>query len=77
MAPGPIVAVVALALNLRPSVNAMGALIPEVREALGLSATAAGALTSLPPLCFALIGLLAPSLPPAGVPNACWRSRWW
>ena len=56
------VAVVALALNLRPSVNAMGSLIPEVREALGLSATAAGALTSLPPLCFALIGLLAPSL---------------
>lgn len=57
-----VTAIVALALNLRPAVNSVGAVLPEVRTALGLSATAGGALTSLPPLCFALLGLVAPGL---------------
>jgi MFS transporter, CP family, cyanate transporter len=57
-----IVCVVALAFNLRPVVNAMGSVLPQVREALNLSATAGGALTSVPPLCFATVGLLGPAL---------------
>ena len=57
-----VAAVVVLALNLRPAVNAIGALLPEIRLAVGLSATVAGVLASLPPLCFAVFGLLAPAL---------------
>ncbi len=57
-----VLAVVLLAVNLRPVVNSVGALLPGIRSSLGLSATAAGALTSLPPLCFALFGLVAPRL---------------
>ncbi len=56
------VAIAALALNLRPVVNSVGSLLPEIRDSLRLSATTAGALTSLPPLCFALLGLAAPVL---------------
>jgi CP family cyanate transporter-like MFS transporter len=69
MNPGPrrsqalvITAIVLLGLNLRPAVNSVGSILPEIRVALGLSATTGGALTSLPPLCFALLGLIAPAL---------------
>jgi CP family cyanate transporter-like MFS transporter len=55
-------AVVVLALNLRAVVNGIGALLPDIRATLGLSGTAAGALTSLPPLSFAVFGLVAPLL---------------
>lgn len=57
-----VVAIVVLALNLRPVVNSVGSLLPEIRTALTLSGTAGGALTSLPPLCFAVFGLVAPLL---------------
>lgn len=57
-----VLAVVGLSLNLRPVVNAVGALLPEIREALDLSATVGGALTSVPPLSFAILGLVAPGL---------------
>ncbi len=57
-----VIAVVALALNLRPVVNSVGSLLPEIRASLQLSGTAGGALTSLPPFAFAAFGLLAPVL---------------
>ena len=56
------VAVVLLALSLRLSVNAVGALLPQIRDDLGLSATAAGMLNALPEIVFALMGLLTPAL---------------
>lgn len=56
------VGIVVLALNLRPVVNSVGSLLPEIRAGLHLSATAGGALTSLPPFTFAAFGLLAPLL---------------
>ncbi len=56
------VAVIALALNLRPAVNGLGAVTPELRATTGLSGAAAGALLSLPTLSFALLGLTAASL---------------
>ncbi|RBM20000.1 MFS transporter [Prauserella sp. PE36] len=56
------VAVVLAALNLRPSVTSAGAVLDEMRETLGASATWAGALTTMPGLCFALAGLAAPYL---------------
>lgn len=56
------VAVLLLAINLRPVVNALGAVIPELRDATGLSAAATGLLLSLPTLAFAVMGLAAPVL---------------
>jgi CP family cyanate transporter-like MFS transporter len=55
-------AVLLLAINLRPVVNALGAVIPELRDATGLSAGTTGLLLSLPTLSFAALGLAAPAL---------------
>ncbi|MCI9889974.1 MFS transporter [Micrococcales bacterium 31B] len=57
-----VLAIALLAVNLRPSVNALGAVLPELREAVGLTSLNAGILTALPTLCFALMGLLGPAL---------------
>lgn len=56
------VAVVLAAMNLRPSVTSVGAILDEVTHALGASGTWAGALTTMPGLCFALAGFGAPWL---------------
>lgn len=50
------------ALNLRPAISGLGPLLEEVRAALGMSATVAGVLTSVPALCFAVFGAGAPRL---------------
>jgi CP family cyanate transporter-like MFS transporter len=52
-----LVAVVLVALNLRPAVASVPPIVGEVRGALGLSTAAAGALTALPVVC---MGLFAP-----------------
>ncbi|MFD8482273.1 CynX/NimT family MFS transporter [Kitasatospora sp. NPDC059673] len=56
------VGVAAAAVNLRPVVTSLGALLDPVREDLGMSATLAGLLAAVPPLCFALLGFAAPGL---------------
>ncbi|HEY7814611.1 MAG TPA: MFS transporter [Nakamurella sp.] len=56
------VAVLLLAINLRPVVNALGSVIPELRDATGLPASTTGLLLSLPTLAFAVVGLTAPAL---------------
>lgn len=69
-APGPTVWAVRLvtaglvlaALNLRPTITSLGALLDEVQNGLHMSGTVAGVLTSVPPLCFAVFGLTAPRL---------------
>ncbi|MET8578633.1 MFS transporter [Streptomyces sp. NPDC005012] len=55
-------AVVLAALNLRPAVTSLGALLEEVREGFGMSGSVAGLLTSVPSLCFAAFGVAAPRL---------------
>ncbi|MEV7871721.1 MFS transporter [Streptomyces sp. NPDC088124] len=50
------------ALNLRPAITSLGALLEEVRDGLQMSGTLAGVLTSVPPLCFAAFGFAAPRL---------------
>jgi CP family cyanate transporter-like MFS transporter len=55
-------AILLLAINLRPVVNALGAVIPELRAATGLPAATTGVLLSLPTLSFAVMGLAAPVL---------------
>ncbi|MFF4605703.1 CynX/NimT family MFS transporter [Streptomyces sp. NPDC001339] len=61
--PGIVMAgLVLAALNLRPAITSLGALMEEVRDGLGMSGTLAGLLTSVPPLCFAVFGVMAPRL---------------
>ncbi|MFE7763436.1 CynX/NimT family MFS transporter [Streptomyces sp. NPDC057438] len=57
-----VVGIVLTALNLRPAITSLGALLEEVRAGLGMSAGVAGLLTSVPPLCFAVFGVMAPRL---------------
>ncbi|MGW1882072.1 CynX/NimT family MFS transporter [Streptomyces sp. NPDC001970] len=57
-----LVALVLVALNLRPAITSLGALLEEVRGGLHMSGSVAGILTSVPPLCFAVFGLTAPRL---------------
>lgn len=57
-----IVGIVLAALNLRPAITSLGALLEEVRDGLGMGGGVAGLLTSVPPLCFAVFGATAPRL---------------
>ncbi len=57
-----VLAIVLTAVNLRPAITSLGALLEEVRDGIGLSGGAAGLLTSVPPLCFAVFGVMAPRL---------------
>ncbi|MGY0055849.1 CynX/NimT family MFS transporter [Streptomyces sp. LZ34] len=57
-----VVALVSAAVNLRPAVTSLGPVLEEARDALGMNATVAGLLTSVPAVCFALVGFGAPRL---------------
>ncbi|CAM5520692.1 CynX/NimT family MFS transporter OS=Streptomyces alboniger OX=132473 GN=CP975_07565 PE=4 SV=1 [Streptomyces alboniger] len=57
-----VIGIVLSALNLRPAITSLGALLEEVRDSLGMSGGVAGLLTSVPPLCFAVFGGMAPRL---------------
>ncbi|MFI8823325.1 CynX/NimT family MFS transporter [Streptomyces sp. NPDC053431] len=57
-----VVGLVLSALNLRPAITSLGALLEEVSGSLHMSGTVAGVLTSVPPLCFAVFGIAAPRL---------------
>ncbi|GAQ59509.1 CynX/NimT family MFS transporter [Streptomyces acidiscabies] len=57
-----VLAIVLTAVNLRPAVTSLGALLEEVRDGMGMSGGVAGLLTSVPPLCFAVFGITAPRL---------------
>ncbi|RWU25369.1 cyanate transporter [Pseudomonas alkylphenolica] len=53
---------VLVALNLRPALSSMAPLLSQVSDSLGLSASEAGLLTTLPVLCLGLFAPLAPIL---------------
>ncbi|WP_370665834.1 CynX/NimT family MFS transporter [Streptomyces sp. IBSBF 2507] len=57
-----VLGIVLAAVNLRPAITSLGALLEEVRDGLGMSGSIAGLLTSVPPLCFAVFGVTAPRL---------------
>ncbi|MFC4056519.1 CynX/NimT family MFS transporter [Actinomadura syzygii] len=61
-AAGSLLMIVLVAVNLRPAVAAVGPVLTEIRDAFGLSGTAAGALTTLPVVFFGSYGLVAPFL---------------
>ena len=60
---GTVVAIVLLGINLRTIFSSLPPLVGDVRDDLGLSAFAAGLLTTLPVLC---LGVLAPVAPRLG-----------
>ncbi|GGF25728.1 putative transporter YycB [Halobacillus andaensis] len=57
-----IVGIVLIALNLRPSLTAVGPLISSIREDLSITNGIAGMLTTLPLIAFAVLSALAPRL---------------
>ena len=58
----PLLAVLLLAFNLRPVAISVGPALTAISRDLDMSGTAAGILTSLPALAFAVFGALAPEL---------------
>jgi CP family cyanate transporter-like MFS transporter len=54
--------VVLTGLSLRSAVGSLGAVLDQVRDGLGMSAAAAGLLTALPVLCFAVVGAVSPRI---------------
>ncbi len=52
---------VLIAANLRPVFSSVSVLLPEIIEATGMSATAAGILTTLPVVCLGVFAPFAPS----------------
>jgi CP family cyanate transporter-like MFS transporter len=55
-----VLGIVVLAFNLRPAAVSVGPVLDDVRNGLGMSPAATGALTSLPVLAFGVFGALAP-----------------
>lgn len=57
-----LLAIVLVALNLRPALSSLAPVLADVREGTGISGSAAGLLTTLPVLCLGLFAPLAPRL---------------
>lgn len=57
-----LIAIILASLNLRPAVTSLGALLDLVIDDLQMNGFVAGMITGVPPLCFALLGPLAPRL---------------
>ena len=55
----PLFALILVMINLRPALTSVGPLLEDIRQSVGMSATAAGVLNSLPLLAFALFSPLA------------------
>ncbi|MGY2078902.1 CynX/NimT family MFS transporter [Modestobacter sp. SYSU DS0657] len=55
-------AIVLTGFNLRTAVNSVGPVLEEVERGLGISSGLAGLITSMPLICFALIGFAGPPL---------------
>jgi MFS transporter, CP family, cyanate transporter len=57
-----VIGLTALAFNLRPTAVSVGPVLTEIRAALSMGAPTAGVVTTLPVLCFAVFGSVAPRL---------------
>ena len=55
-------AIVLTGLNLRTAVNSVGPVLQEIQNGLGISSGLTGLVTSLPVICFAVIGFSGPLL---------------
>ncbi|WP_408897429.1 MFS transporter [Nocardioides sp. R1-1] len=57
-----VLGIVVLAFNLRPAASSVGPLLAEIRAGVPLGDAEAGLLTTLPVVCFAVVGGIAPRL---------------
>lgn len=57
-----LVGIMFIAFNLRPAITSVGPLVGSIRNNLGISNGAAGLITTLPLISFAIFSLLAPKL---------------
>lgn len=57
-----LIGIVFISFNLRPSITAVGPLIPSIRSAMEISSTSIGLLTTLPVLSFGIFSIIAPKL---------------
>lgn len=57
-----VVALIFVALNLRPALSTLAPVLPEVMQSLGISTTTASLLTMAPVLCLGLFGFMTPRL---------------
>lgn len=57
-----LVAIILIAINLRPGASSVGPVLEEVISGLGMNTGTAGFVTALPGLCFGLVGALAVGL---------------
>ena len=58
----PLLAILLAAVSLRAGISSIGPVLVEVRADTGLSSTFAGLITSIPLVCFAVVGVSAPAL---------------
>ncbi|OMQ16727.1 hypothetical protein A7K94_0200545 [Modestobacter sp. VKM Ac-2676] len=56
------IAIVLTGFNLRTAVNSVGPVLEEIERGLGISSGLAGLITSMPLICFAVIGFAGPPL---------------
>ncbi|WP_448615267.1 MFS transporter [Modestobacter sp. URMC 112] len=56
------VSIVLTGVNLRTAVNSVGPVLAEIEAGLGVSSAASGVITTLPVLCFAVLGFAGPPL---------------
>lgn len=72
-----IIGIVLIASNLRAPITSVGPVIPQIQEALGLSNTVAGLITTIPLLMFAVFSPIAPKLAEKrGIEMMLWLSLW-
>ncbi|WP_059287694.1 hypothetical protein [Aquitalea magnusonii] len=60
---------VLIGINLRPALSSLAPVLGQIKTEIGISATMAGLLTTLPVLCLGLFGPLAPQLNPSRKEN--------
>lgn len=72
-----IAGIVLIASNLRAPITSVGPVVPQLQEALGLSNTLAGLITTIPLLMFAVFSPIAPKLAEKqGIEKMLWLSLW-
>src|SRR5699024_6608093 len=57
-----LIGILLFASNLRAPLTAVGSLVPEIRDSLGVSSTVVGLITTLPLLAFAFVSPFAPKI---------------
>lgn len=72
-----LIGIVLVATNLRAPITSVGPVVPQIQEALSLSNTLAGLITTIPLLAFALLSPIAPKLAEKwSIERVLWAAVW-